>query len=238
MSLVVFEVRSSIGHFRRPDTLGTHASYPFMTRTALRGLAASVLGRESIPESVRCGLRLLSPVRSVAQELSLLGKTWQAGSGKEESFNRPTSIELLVEPHYRIYYHGELAQELASRLRAGRSGFHTYLGSAFCLTFPRFREWLPDPRRASPGESGGQSWETAAVAPSEAVSELVLDEHREYARVGGLLYRHIGGRRFRGSVSLLYERSGKSIRFLPNPAADPERIVWVDLPEEGLVCLW
>src|SRR5262249_10509528 len=64
MSLVVvFELRGELAHFRRPDTLGTHASYPFPTRTALRGLIAAVLGEEAWPEGGRAGLRLLGPVR-------------------------------------------------------------------------------------------------------------------------------------------------------------------------------
>lgn len=237
MNLLIFDLRGTIGHFRRPDTLGTHASYPFMTRTAVRGLAASILGRESVPESVRCGLRLLAPVRSVAHELSLLGKTWQASSGKEESFNRPTSIELLVEPHYRIYYSGDFASELADRLRAGQSQYHTYLGSAFCLTFPRFVRWIEELPSVIL-ETAGTVLESVTVVPSDAVAELVFDENREYARVGGVLYRHIGGRRFRGSVSLLYEVSGKPLRFVPSPAAGSDRFQWADVADEGFVCLW
>lgn len=238
MSLVIFELRGNLGHFRRPDTLGTHATYPFMTRTALRGLAASVLGRESVPERERTGLRLLSPVRTVAQELSLHGKTWQAGSGDERSFNRPTSIELLVQPAYRVYYHGETAEELAVRLHHGHSHYHTYLGSAFCLTFPRFVRSIQEiPLRASQ-EVAGETLETVAVVPTEAIKELLFDDGREYARVGGMLHRHVGGRRFRGSLSLIYEVSGKSIRFRPNRSADPDRWGWVEVAEEGLICLW
>ena len=38
--------------------------------------------------------------------------------GPNDSFHRPTTIELIVEPHYRIYYKGPLAEELAQRLAA------------------------------------------------------------------------------------------------------------------------
>jgi CRISPR-associated protein Cas5h len=30
--IVAFDVRGPLAHYRRPDTLGTHASYPFITR--------------------------------------------------------------------------------------------------------------------------------------------------------------------------------------------------------------
>src|ERR1700676_851306 len=115
-NVLVFDVRAPLAHFRRPDTLGTHASYPFITRTALRGLAASILGRTSLPPEVRAGVRLMKPVRTVAQELSMHGKTWEAGRGPPHPFQRPTAIELVVEPHYRIYYGGPYLEELSERI--------------------------------------------------------------------------------------------------------------------------
>src|SRR5947207_5703079 len=131
LDVVVFEVRGTLAHFRRPDTLGTHATYPFLPRTALRGLVGSILGLTSMPEGVQAGIRLLRPVRTVAQELSLHGKTWEAASGRPESFHRPTAIELVMEPYYRLYYAGPHATELEDRLKRRHSHYHTYLGSAF-----------------------------------------------------------------------------------------------------------
>src|SRR5436309_792200 len=101
-TILIFDLRGPLAHFRRPDTLATHASYPFLTRTALRGLVGSVLGLTELPADVWAGLRLMGPVRTVAQELSLHGKTWEARSGKKNEFHRPTSIELVVKPHYRV----------------------------------------------------------------------------------------------------------------------------------------
>src|SRR5258707_111278 len=121
--VVVFEVRGELAHFRRPDTLATHASYPFPTRTVLRGLIAAVLGEDRWSDNGRVGLRLLGPVRTVAQQLSLHGKTWEKGSGAAASFHRPTSIELVVQPHYRVYTAGPHADRLAGMLRAGKSYF-------------------------------------------------------------------------------------------------------------------
>ena len=101
-TVTVFELRGPIAHYRRPDTLGTHATYPFLPRTALRGLVGAILGLEDLPAEARCGLRLLTAVATVAQELSLHGKKW-IGTGPNESFHRPTSVELVVNPHYRAF---------------------------------------------------------------------------------------------------------------------------------------
>ena len=138
-TILIFDLRGPIAHFRRPDTLATHATYPFLTRTALRGLLGSILGVDELTGESLAGIRLLSPVRTVAQELSMHGKTWEAKSGRPDSFHRPTSIELVVQPHYRIFYAGHHADELSRRLEARQSFYHTYLGSAFCLAVP---EWV------------------------------------------------------------------------------------------------
>lgn len=237
MSLVVmFEVRGELAHFRRPDTLGTHASYPIPTRTALRGLIAAVLGEDRWPDGGRVGLRLLGPVRTVAQQLSLHGKTWEAGSGAAASFHRPTSIELVMKPHYRVYTAGPHADLLAGMLRAGRSRFHTYLGSAFCLTFPR---WV-GAHDSAPVVPVGRV-ECVSVVPGGAVGRLALEHGRTCARVGGVLMEHLGpftDRRFRGSTAVLYEPNGGPLAFEPAVRGDEDFWEFHNLPGEGTVCLW
>lgn len=236
MSLVIFETRGSLAHFRRPDTLGTHATYPFITRTALHGLIASVLGRQTLPDNTRCGIRLLSPVRAVTQELSLHGKTWTAGSGAEATFSRPTAIELLVNPAYRLFYDGELAEELVQRLAQSHSHYHTYLGTAYCLTVPRLVQAVAADGVQGVTPEGGQL-ESTTVIPAAAVERLHSQAGRQYARVGGMLYQHLGKRRFRGTINLLYEVQGQPIRFAPAKIAEP---FWqfVRVPDEGVICLW
>jgi CRISPR-associated protein Cas5h len=238
-TILIFDVRGPIAHFRRPDTLATHATYPFLTRTALRGLLGSVLGVNELLGESRAGLRLLSPVRTVVQELSLHGKTWEAKSGRPDSFHRPTSIELVVEPHYRIYYAGSHVDELRRRLEARQSYYHTYLGSAFCLTVP---EWVRATEVGPPKELA-QSLEMtcATVVPSRAVAQLRLQEGYQYARVGGLLREHLGpfsDRRFRGTIAVIYEINGRPITFDPAPVGPDAFWEFQDLPGEGRVCLW
>jgi len=235
MRVLIFELKGPIAHFRRPDTMGTQATYPFITRTALRGLIASVLGLEMLPAKARCGIRLLAPVRTVAQELSLHGKSW-IGGGDARSYHRPTAIELVVKPHYRVYYAGPHADELEALLRDGRSHYHTYLGSAFCLTFP---VWVGSAESRGPLQVAADSaLHCVTVVPSPAVGRLLPDEHREYARVGGILFEYLGERRFRGTVSVLYEVSGGPIEFVPSDRTQDAFWEFHELPGEGVVCLW
>jgi CRISPR-associated protein Cas5h len=238
-NVVIFELRGALAHYRRPDTLGTHASYPFIPRTVLRGLISAVLGLENhpdqdpLPTEARCAVRLLRPARTVTQQLSMHGKKW-IGAGPNESFHRPTTIELVVEPHYRIYYAGPLADDLAQRLQRHQSRFHTYLGSAFCLTFPEGGEIKP----AKPIPEDVDWINCSTVVPSAAIASLDVDGNRQYARVGGMLREHIGGRRFRGTVSVLYEVSGHSLRFRPATTCSETFWRFGQIPGEGTICLW
>lgn len=235
MALVIFDLRGSLGHFRRPDTMGTQATYPFITRTAARGLIASVLGLEALPEGGRCGIRLLAPVRTVAQELSMHGKSWVSG-GDQKSFLRPTAVELVVKPHYRLYYRGPLSAELEERLRSQQTHYHTYLGSAYCLTFPRWVASVARPEHREP--EPGSELTCVSVVPSPAVKRLLPEPGRQYARVGGLLMHYLGNRSFRGSVAVLYEVSGAALRFEPVGLGPDSFWEFVTVPHEGVVCLW
>ncbi len=236
MSLIIFDLRGELAHFRRPDTMGTQATYPFITRTALRGLAASILGLEMLPPEVRCGIRLLSPVRTVVQEISMHGKTWVSG-GDEKSFNRPTAIELVVRPHYRIYYTGPRADELDQRLQMGQSHYHTYLGSAYCLTFPK---WVMTLSSVELLELSDTELITCnSVVPTAAIKHLTPPEPGiEYARVGGVLLEYLGERRFRGTLSLLYEVNGGPLRFIPASCSANDFWAFCEINNEGIVCLW
>lgn len=238
LPLLVFDVAGSIAHYRRPDTAVTHATYPFPTRTALRGMLGAILGfPEWTTREAWTGVRCLNPVRTRAQELSLLGKGWLGASG---TFNRPTAIELVVKPAYRVYYAGPDGEALAERIRNQQSVFPTYLGSAFALTVPRFvgleeaeeLDWASDGARL-----GTEPVESLAVVPAHVVAEVEPAPGRVYARVGGVLHTHLGSRRFRRSLSFLYEPNGGSVRFWPaNGPYDPP-IRWVRC-SDGLVCLW
>ena len=128
MKAVVFEVKGAIAHFRRPDTTATHLTYPFITPLAAKGLVGAILGITDFTTRDRVGIQLLNGCTS-AQQLSMLGKD----SGN--TFNRPTTVELLVNPAYRIYYVGdEYVDELAESLRNRRYVYHTYLGVAYAIT--------------------------------------------------------------------------------------------------------
>lgn len=233
MKVLVFELRGSIAHFRYPDTTVTHVTYPFITRTAVRGLLGAILGLECFaPEEGLTGIRLMSPVRKSVQGISMLGKGF-LGEGNE--FSRWTSTELLVSPHYRIFYAGPFLDELAQAIKARQSVYHTYLGVAFAQTFP---EWKGVRQGVSYQADAADIITTLSVVPTHVVGQLVMQHRSQVARVGGMLYEYLGDRRFRGTINLLYDTNCGPITFMPSVAPFSPRVELVDVAEEGIACLW
>ncbi len=231
VNLLVFDLKAELAHFRRPDTTATHATYPFITRTALRGLLGSILGLDHWNGEAWTGIQLLSPVATRAQQLSLLGKGYF--SGGSQSFNRPTSVELVIKPHYRIYYCGDHFDELHSSLEQNLSVYHTYLGSAFAVTKPRFVEVLEAEERQPEDVV-----ECLSVAPSHVVTQLEVQTGRQYMRAGGIPYRSLGRYSFEGTMNFIYERSGRPIRFRPGGSESGVPVRWAALPSGEWVNLW
>ena len=156
--------------------------------------------------TTRCRPRLVAAFRlqwrpgsfTVTQQLSLHGKKWIGGGPGNDSFHRPTTIELIVEPHYRVYYKGPAGR------RSCPAGFVRKQSRLPHLSRQRV---LPDVSRVGPSVQGRLEPIPPAVERI-TLRPLSLPQRspgstkrlqRQYARVGGLLREHIGGRRFRGT---------------------------------------
>lgn len=225
MKTIIFDIKGKIAHFRRPDTTATQLTYPFITPTAVKGLVGSILGITDFTTIDKVGIQLLNPVLTSSQQLSMLGKD----TGK--TFNRPTTVELLVNPAYRIYYAGnEYTDQLQKALEAGHSVYHTYLGTAYALTKPE----LVDVCNAE--DIGAELViTTKTVVPTNIIEKLIFEEDRYYKRAGGFMLNYKGNRIFEKSISFLYEKDGKPIRFKRKEMFN-ENIQVVNV-KENIVCL-
>lgn len=236
--VLVFSLKGALAHFRQPDTTATHATYPFPPRPTIHGLLASILGinfdigegEAFLQENHLVGLALLNPVRTVSAQMSMHGKGFTSGSG---TFNRLTTIELLVSPHYLVYYTGSRLGELAQRIKSGQSVYHTYLGSAYCLTFPTYQGLY----QAAKVVPDGKPLNLSTVIPQEAVQEVAFEPGDNYAVARALPYRHIGGRIFEQTINVLYETNGRPLRII----AEQNRKInckFAAIPGGKVICLW
>ncbi|MFD2671139.1 CRISPR-associated protein Cas5 [Marinicrinis sediminis] len=203
MKIISFDVRGKLAHFRRPDTTATHLSYPFITPTAVKGMVGAILGIEDFTTTDKIGIQLLNPVVTIAQQMSMLGK--DGGS----SFNRPTTMELLVNPAYRIYYSGDhYTDELETHLTSGTAVYPTFLGSAYALTKPVLHRIDTEAVEVRQSE---QAIEISSIVPTCIVKDIVWQHHHHYSRAGGFMWVYKGERKFEKSLDFLYERSGKRV---------------------------
>jgi len=240
IQLLIFTLRGKLAHFRQPDTIITQATYPFPPRPTLHGLLASILGinlstqqgRSFLDDEHYIGLSLLAPVRTVCMQMSLLGKGFI--SGETDSFNRPTVVELVVEPYYRVFYVGKYLHELAAKIRCRQSVYHTYLGSAYCLTFPEYEDVVEADLLYPLPEN---YLDVHTVVPREAIAQVGIEPGLAYAAARGMPYRHCGGRIFEDTVNVLYEQTGKSIkvRLKENPPF-PYQVLELETGE--VIYLW
>lgn len=223
---IAFDVRGSVAHFRRPDTTATQLTYPFITPTAAKGLVGAILGIEDFVTADQVGIELLHPVRTVAQQLSMLGKD------PGLTFNRPTTVELLVNPAYRIYYTGEENTEvLIKALTEEQTVYATYLGVAYALTRPVLHKVYSKVEFVM---ATGREIESKTVVPTVMIERLIVQPDRYYCRAGGYLRQYRGNRRFEQSVDFLYEKDGKPISFV---SGETEMDVQLATFGEDWICL-
>lgn len=226
LKVVAFDVRSSLAHFRRPDTTATQLTYPFIPPTVAKGIVGAILGIEDFVTSDRIGIQLLSHVEIVSQQLSLLGK------GGGTVFNRPTTIQLLVNPAYRIYYSGdEYTDELEERLINNQATYTTYLGSAFAITKP---EYVGTWRLVEVNDLNMTCY-SKTVVPIQLIEELHVEDGFYYQRASGFMWKYVGNRTFQQSIDFLYEQKGKKIKIQPKQTLESE-ISMYEL-EGDLLCL-
>lgn len=241
IDVLVFSLRGRLAHFRQPDTTVTQATYPFPPRPTLLGLVAAVLGIDyTTPQwpaflegEHYLGLVLAAPVRTVCMQMSLLGKGFVSGESTG-SFNRPTVVEMVVAPHYRVYYAGESLLPLKERISRQQSVYHTYLGTAYCLTFPEYEaSYEADILQPAPGEAVAVS----SVVPRAIIDQVCMEGGSTYAAARATPYRHRGDRTFSGTATIFYETSGKPLRItLKTPSTIPYRMA--RMPGGEVVCLW
>jgi CRISPR-associated protein Cas5h len=228
MKAVAFDVKGKVAHFRRPDTTATQLTYPFITPTAAKGLVGAILGIEEFVTSDLVGIQLLQPVRTVAQQMSMLGK--DGGT----VFSRPTTMELLVNPAYRIYYAGnEHVDRLIDFLQKGQEVYPTFLGSAFALTKPI----LVNVSDQVALIQSPDCVETKSIVPTRLIQELQFQENHHYSRAGGFMHLYKGERTFEKSIDFIYEREGKSISFIPETSHHSQEVQLAVIGEEA-ICLF
>ena len=146
--VIVFDVWSSFGYFRRLYTTTTATTYPFIPRSSVEGIVAAIVGLDSeeFPErleSARITVSILNKVRKLPISLTYTHSDfWQnvyryLRCGGSLSYVRaPRKAEFLCEPRYRIYLSSDdedFMKSLKTNLARKETVFTPYLGSSNML---------------------------------------------------------------------------------------------------------
>jgi CRISPR-associated protein Cas5h len=191
MRTLVFDIAGEYGLFKKPYSPMSPVSYPLPPPPAVLGMLGAVLGLDKEAyhqrlgwDRVRIAVGLRAPVRVFRAALNLL----QTKDGTDGYFrpragqNTHTQVpfELLRAPCFRIHVAGladTLADELAARLRAGRTAYTVTLGLASCLAdLSWVGEWSAEP-------VGADDWQASTAVPLGAGLQVHYEETRRYHRL-------------------------------------------------------
>lgn len=153
--VLVFDVGSSFGYFRKAFTTTYALTHAVIPRSTVEGLIGAIIGLSSqeYPErlySSKIAVEIRSPVRKINmkymhtnpdwwQEVSLYLRNGEKTGTKRIQFAVPASVEFLVNPIYRIYFDNDQINEKLYTLLMSRQSFYTpYLGTSSMICFTKF----------------------------------------------------------------------------------------------------
>lgn len=137
--VLIFDVSAPFAHFKRIFATTSALTYPLPPKTTVYGLIGAILGLEKTgnvylnefaPGCCRIGIRI---EREIATQRISMNLRPSFGSLRATENRKPTLMEFVDRPRYRIYFQhtdAALYQRFSSLLRAGKSTYTPTLGLA------------------------------------------------------------------------------------------------------------
>lgn len=147
--LLVFDISSEYGHFRKFNTTSSPLTYAIPTRSALAGMIGAILGVERenaqgvfpkgitpvnelfAPDKCSIAIQILHPVKKVNIGFNLLNTGKSVSSFFNIQNRTQIEFELLKNPKYRVFFDhvdANLSTNIANRIRNVDHHFTPYLG--------------------------------------------------------------------------------------------------------------
>ena len=149
--ILIFDISSEYGHFRKYNTTTSPLTYSIPTRTAISGILGAILGMErevsdgvfpegAIPvqeffSKVNCDIavQILNPVKKENVAINLIN-TKTSFYDLTRAGRTQIEFELVKNAHYRVYFamdkNSKVFSELSERIRKKKHHFSPYLGLA------------------------------------------------------------------------------------------------------------
>lgn len=157
--VLIFDVESEYGHFRKFNTTTSPLTYSIPTRPAIAGLIGAILGieREVSAENFREGVtpvaelftkekasfavQIINPIKKVNIGFNLLDTEKTVSSFFNVKQRTQIEFELLKNPKFRIYISltdSELFNTLVEKVQLNRAYFTPYLGLSQFTALTKF----------------------------------------------------------------------------------------------------
>lgn len=152
--ILIFDISSEYGHFRKYNTTTSPLSYSIPTRTAIAGMLGAILGMERevadgiFPEGAipvqeffskansDIAVQIINPIKKENVAINLIN----TAGAREHFYNlskagrTQIAFELVKNVKYRIFFslneNGSVSKELAERIKSRKHHFSPYLGLA------------------------------------------------------------------------------------------------------------
>jgi CRISPR-associated protein Cas5h len=142
MKVLSFIMAGRFAHFCSPYTNVYRLTQPCPTKTAIMGFIGSVLGIEKddlgLYQKIQCGVEICNEYRTIS--MSYLTRQGFPGSAANKELSR-TSVEVIVNPKYRVYITGndELLLKIHDLMIRQKPVFTPYLGLAQFIASTNFQ---------------------------------------------------------------------------------------------------
>ena len=138
--IIVFDIWGRYAHFKKIYVTTSALSYGIPFKTSVYGIVGAILGLEKEgneylqsfdQENCKIAIQVVSPIKIQRLNINL-----SVEPGPIKSNRKPTMMEYVTDPYYRIYFwHSDqnLMDELLQRLEKKTSVYTPVLGLAHCL---------------------------------------------------------------------------------------------------------
>ena len=229
--VIIFDVWSSFGYFRKLYTTTTALTYPFIPRSAVEGLVAAIVGLDSkdFPKklaSSKIAVGILNKIRKLSVSITYTHSDyWDryiATYIKRGVFpsriptapmRAPRRIQLLCEPRYRIYFSCKdecFMRNLTTNLSGKKTVFTPYLGSSNMLANFLLVSSDAEYENIDIPENGPVS--VLSIVPfREKMPKVFISEGSKYAIEQNIPIHITAEREPAGFYSAIYSPDGKEI---------------------------
>lgn len=143
--VIVFDIWGRFAHFKKIYVTTSALTYAVPFKTAIYGLVAAILGLDKRQNqylnhfdetNCKLAIQIISPVKIQRFNINLSQKP-----GPPKGNRKPTTMEYVVNPHYRIFFwHSDedISMKLLNQLESQESVYTPVLGLAHCLANFKF----------------------------------------------------------------------------------------------------